>query len=306
MTVSNQTNRTSATGSGSTGQEVSFSFPITDTSDLVVIERVTATGVETTLTETTNYTVSISGDTGGTLTTVTAVAVTSQIHLYRDTPNTQATDLEQGDSFNAETIEDALDKVTKLAIENQDNIQYSCLRIPKTDSTSLSMEIDNSVDRASNYLAFSTSGEPTVVASVAPSTATITAAAQTVLDDATIAAMRTTLGVKIGTDVQAYDADLLAIGALAKTDSNIIVGNGTTWVAESGVTARTSLGLKIGTNVQAWDTQLDDIAALAVTNQNVIVADGTNWTAETGVTTTTVVCLDNAVVCYDNQIVVYV
>ena len=42
---------------------------------------------------------------------------------------------------------------------------------------------------------------------------------------------------------QASDADLTAIGALAKTDGNLIVGNGSTWVAESGATARTSLGL---------------------------------------------------------------
>lgn len=33
------------------------------------------------------------------------------------------------------------------------------------------------------------------------------------------------------------------IAGLTPTDSNIIVGNGTTWVAESGATARTSLGL---------------------------------------------------------------
>jgi len=47
----------------------------------------------------------------------------------------------------------------------------------------------------------------------------------------------------IGTDVQAYDADLTAIAALTPTDGNIIVGDGSTWVAESGATARTSLGL---------------------------------------------------------------
>ena len=54
---------------------------------------------------------------------------------------------------------------------------------------------------------------------------------------------RTNLGVAIGSNVQAYDADLTAIGALAKTDGNFIVGNGSTWVAESGSTVRTSLGL---------------------------------------------------------------
>ena len=41
----------------------------------------------------------------------------------------------------------------------------------------------------------------------------------------------------------ASNANLVAIGNLAKTDGNLIVGNGSTWVAENGATARTSLGL---------------------------------------------------------------
>ena len=60
---------------------------------------------------------------------------------------------------------------------------------------------------------------------------------------ANASAARTALGVAVGSDVQAYDADLSAIGALAKTDGNVIVGNGSTWVVETGSTARTSLGL---------------------------------------------------------------
>ena len=42
---------------------------------------------------------------------------------------------------------------------------------------------------------------------------------------------------------EASNASLTAIGALATTDSNFIVGSGSTWVAETGSTARTSLGL---------------------------------------------------------------
>jgi hypothetical protein len=42
---------------------------------------------------------------------------------------------------------------------------------------------------------------------------------------------------------EAANANITAIGALAKTDGNIIVGNGSTWVAENGGTARTSLGI---------------------------------------------------------------
>ena len=59
----------------------------------------------------------------------------------------------------------------------------------------------------------------------------------------TASAARTALGVAIGTNVQAFSARLGEIAALAVTDSNIIVGNGAAWVAESGATARTSLGL---------------------------------------------------------------
>jgi hypothetical protein len=48
-------------------------------------------------------------------------------------------------------------------------------------------------------------------------------------------------------------ARLFDIGELTPTDGNIIVGDGSTWVAENGATARTSLGLAIGSDVQAFD-----------------------------------------------------
>ena len=57
---------------------------------------------------------------------------------------------------------------------------------------------------------------------------------------------RTNLGLVIGTDVQAYDAQLADIAGMTPTDGNIIVGNGTNFVLESGATARTSLGLGTG------------------------------------------------------------
>jgi hypothetical protein len=83
------------------------------------------------------------------------------------------------------------------------------------------------------------------------------------------------------------DAQLQDVAGLAVTDGNIIVGNGTNFVAESGATARASLGLTIGTDVQAYDAQLADVAGLTPTDGNFIVGNGTNFVSESGATART-------------------
>ena len=83
------------------------------------------------------------------------------------------------------------------------------------------------------------------------------------------------------TGTLALTGNALALHNLAVTDGNIAVGNGATWVAESGATALTSLG------AQPVDAGLTDISGLAVTDGNVIVGDGANWVAESGATART-------------------
>ena len=66
------------------------------------------------------------------------------------------------------------------------------------------------------------------------------------------ATARTNLGVAIGTDVQAYDAQLADVAGLATTDSGFIVGNGSNFVLETGATVRTSLGLQTVASTGAY------------------------------------------------------
>ena len=98
---------------------------------------------------------------------------------------------------------------------------------------------------------------------------------------------RTNLGVAIGSDVQAFDQQLADVAGLTPSDGNIIVGDGSNFVAESGATARASLGLTIGTHVQAYDAQLDDIAGLTPTDGNIIIGNGSNFVLESGATART-------------------
>ena len=62
----------------------------------------------------------------------------------------------------------------------------------------------------------------------------------------TASGARTNLGVAIGSDVQAYDAQLADLSGLAVTNGGFIVGDGSNFVLESANTARTSLGLGTG------------------------------------------------------------
>ncbi len=232
MSFENQTSRTSATGSGAVGQAIPFSFPVGSSSDLTCYKRVTATGVQTDLAETTDYTVVVTGSTGGTITTVTAIETTEQFHAVRTTPQTQTEVLTTGGPFSATINENAFDKQTRIAIDVQDRANRS-IGYPATDPTSSIGDIPNSIDRANKILTFGADGKPTASSSVDSTTITVSAFAETYLDDADA---QTTMATLQGVGV--FNVLNTAYGATGDgaTDDEVAIEAAITAAAVSGGT----------------------------------------------------------------------
>lgn len=77
-------------------------------------------------------------------------------------------------------------------------------------------------------------------------------------------AARTAIGTVIGTDVQAYDSDLQAIGALAPSNDDVIQRKAGAWTNRTIAQLLSDLGL--GALYQPLDSDLTSIAALTTTS----------------------------------------
>ena len=163
MTVSSTTTKKSASGNGST-TAFPYDFKIFSDDDITVIIRTDSTGAEVTKTKTTHYTVSGVGSSSGgnvTFTTGNTPASGETVVLLRSTARTQLTDYTPNDPFPAASHEDALDKLTFIAQEIEEELARS-IKVSKTNTISSSEFTTSASARANKLLSFDGSGDLTV------------------------------------------------------------------------------------------------------------------------------------------------
>ncbi len=160
MTVSSTTTRKSANGNGS-DDEFPYDFKIFDDDDITVIIRTDSTGAETVKTKTTHYTVSGVGSASGgnvTFTSGNIPASGETVVLLRTTARTQLTDYVANDPFPAESHEDALDKLTFITQELEEQLGRS-LKVSQTNVIATSEFTADATARANKILGFDGSGD---------------------------------------------------------------------------------------------------------------------------------------------------
>jgi hypothetical protein len=211
MTVQTQTYSVTAEGNGS-ATVFSFSPMVIFASTDIAVTVVDAAGTETTLTEGTginNYSVSVSEYPGTGSITYPATLGTELpagefITIKRVLTLEQTTDLENQGGYHADTQEQAMDKLVMICLQQQEELDR-CLKGAVTDFSTLTSDdfyLPAKDQRANTYLGFDSVGTPQAVGELSGVTAS--AFMITLLDDATAAEARTTLGAGVPSTITKY------------------------------------------------------------------------------------------------------
>lgn len=143
MTVSSNDRRKQSVASASQ-TSFPYDFQVGASSDLVVTQKIDATGVVTTLTETTEYTVNNVGDATGTIDLVTGAAVNDLITCEGQTPVVRDTDFDTGGDYFANTVNTAEDLQYFLMQELTRDIGRSMI-LPASSLDAVSTELPEPV-----------------------------------------------------------------------------------------------------------------------------------------------------------------
>jgi|TARA_R110000744_G_scaffold24602_4_gene61588 hypothetical protein len=258
MTISTTTNRASFAGNGST-TAFATGFKFFANGDLTVILVVNSTGVETTKTITTHYSVTGAGvASGGTVTMGTAPASGETLVIVREQAYTQGVDLVENDPFPSQTVEDVLDKLTIMTQQNDSAITRS-LRQHDGDTADID-RLPAKVTRKTKVLGFDSDGDP--VAS------TLTLAA---IESGSTAAASSATAAASSATAAASSATASASSATASASSATASASSATAAAASA----TSIGLTTRGDLLKRGASANERLAIGSANK-VLTTNGTD------------------------------
>lgn len=253
MTVPATTNRVPYAGNGVT---LAFSFPyfLIQKPDMLVYSYVTATGIVTLKALTTDYTISGTAAADGTypsgvtVNMIVAPATGTTLVLVRAPDFLQGVHWVDADPDPSAVKELAFDKLT-IEVQRLKDQMARAFQLYDGFSGTFNPVLEQGLIVANYILVVNAAGTGFTLASsstVVGSATGLLAAANNLSDVASAVTSRVNLGVEIGVNVQAFDADLAALAALAATGVIVRTGAGT-------VSARTLIAPAAGITVTNGD-----------------------------------------------------
>lgn len=227
MTISNSSRKAGPfTGDGAT-VALPFSFKVFSAADLLVVQSVVATGVETTKVLGTDYTVALNADQnatpGGTVTMLAPAPTGTTTTLTSQVAYTQSTDLTNAGGFYPKVINDALDRAT-IQIQQLSEKIGRLLGFPLSEA--LTTTLPGASARANKLLSFDSTGAPVVVAPASQSSSDVALQLANTSNPAQGVAL-------VGGAARVVDS-IAALRALPKTGSPRVIATGYYAVGDGG------------------------------------------------------------------------
>ena len=266
MTISSSTRKAGPfTGNGVT-VAFPFAFKVFSTADVLVVQAVTSTSVETTLTLGTNYTVVLNADQnanpGGTITALVAPATGYTLTATSQVSNLQSLDLTNAGGFYPAVINTALDRATI-------QIQQLAEQLTRTVKVTISSGIDPTA-----YLA---SIAASVTAAANSATASAASAALSVANSANVTTVAGISGAV--TTVAGISGNVTTVAGIS-TSVSTVAGISANVTSAAGNAANINAVAGNATNINSAVSNSANINSAVSNSANInsVVANATNVT----------------------------
>jgi hypothetical protein len=255
-----------------TGNGVTVAFPfyfkVFTTADVLAVKAVTATGLETTQTLGTNYTITLNADQnanpGGTLTMLVAPDTGETLTLTSQVANTQSVDLTNAGGFYPAVINTAFDKLVVLIQQLAEKLGRSIvLPVSSTASAQLPSPVPGS------YIVWDGTGT-TLTTAAGQATSAVSSAMAPVVAGATLADARTSMGAA----ASGANSDITSLNALTTPISLITLRGHIDGYQISPAGGSATLPIGAGVATDSTNTRLIQGAASNKTTGNWVVGSG--------------------------------